>query len=233
LLAIPFRKTCTGDEHPGVKQIGPEDVFRLIEDVSFCVLVELVGVTPFRRFALSGTCFFVNMDLFLSLVEAAVPKGSVVFLRVAVLEGFVTMDGSVVMEGLAAVQGFEVVQGYVTMEGSASLGGSVATEGFEMVKGFVVMGGPGAMKGFAAMKGFEAVNGFVPVKGFVVMKGFALVKGFVAIKGFVVLMGLVGTGAFPFVCPLPFARFAHVLPQYGCTTAPSPYLGLFPQCLGG
>jgi hypothetical protein len=45
-------------------------------------------------------------------------------------------------------------------------------------------------------------------------------------KGPAELTGLAGTGAFIFATPLDFARFAHVLPQYGCTMGPSTYLGL-------
>jgi len=63
---------------------------------------------------------------------------------------------------------------------------------------------------------------------FVVFPGVVVMEAFAAM----VLMGLVGAGAFPFVYPLPFARFAHVLPQYGCTMTLSMYLGLFLQCLG-
>jgi hypothetical protein len=42
--------------------------------------------------------------------------------------------------------------------------------------------------------------------------------------------GLVGVDAFPVAGCLPFARLAHPLPQYGCTTSPSVYLGLILQC---
>jgi hypothetical protein len=47
------------------------------------------------------------------------------------------------------------------------------------------------------------------------------------------MTGLVEIGAFPFVSPLPPARFTHVLPQYGCAIVPSLFLGFFLQCLGG
>lgn len=55
---------------------------------------------------------------------------------------------------------------------------------------------------------------------------------FVILVGVVVLGGFVGTRTFLFVDTLLLARFAHVLPQYGCTTTPSLYLGFFLQCLG-
>lgn len=47
LLATPFRSTYTGDEHPGVSQVGPEDVIWLMEDVLFSVLFELVDKALF------------------------------------------------------------------------------------------------------------------------------------------------------------------------------------------
>ena len=80
---------------------------------------------------------------------------------------------------------------------------------------------------------FVARKGFVAVEGFVTMKGFLEVGGFVAMNGFVGLTGLTGVGVFPFTGPPPLARFAHVFPQYGCTTIPSLYLGLVLQYLGG
>jgi hypothetical protein len=55
------------------------------------------------------------------------------------------------------------------------------------------------------LRKFAGAGGFLFV-GFLV-----LVEAAVPI--FVVFTGLVGTGTFPFVGPLPFARFAHVLPQ--------------------
>jgi hypothetical protein len=51
--------------------------------------------------------------------------------------------------------------------------------------------------------------------GVVVLEVFVTMKGLVAVEGFVAMAGLVGIGAFPFAGPIPFARFAHVLPQYG------------------
>jgi len=83
------------------------------------------------------------------------------------------------------------------------------------------------------LNGFVAAEGPVVLEGFVVAEGPVVLKGFVAVEGPAVLIGLIGTGAFQLACTLPFARFAHVLPQYGCTMAPSAYLGLFLQCLGG
>jgi len=69
-------------------------------------------------------------------------------------------------------------------------------------------------------------------KGLAVFLGAVILEGLVAMKGFVVLAGLVETETFIFAAPLPVARFAHVLPQYGCTVTPSLYLGFFLQCFG-
>lgn len=76
----------------------------------------------------------------------------------------------------------------------------------------------------AAPKAFvlSAFPGMVGLMGFVVGM----------MKGFVYWTGLIGAGVFTFVGPLPFARFAHVLPQYGCSMTPSLYLGLLLQYLG-
>lgn len=67
----------------------------------------------------------------------------------------------------------------------------------------------------------------------VVFPRVVVLEGFVTMKGFVALTGLVGIGVFPFAGPLPFAMFAHVLPQYGCTMIPSLYFGRFLQYLRG
>jgi len=61
-------------------------------------------------------------------------------------------------------------------------------------------------------------SGFEPLAGVVVLE-------------FGVLKGFVGTGGFTFADPLPFASFAHVLPQYGYTVVPSSYCGFLLQCL--
>lgn len=68
-------------------------------------------------------------------------------------------------------------------------------------------------------------------KTFLPFAGVVVLEVFVGLE-FVVLMGLIGMGVIPFASPVPFASFAHVLPQYGCTMTPSLYLCLFLQCLG-
>jgi len=86
---------------------------------------------------------------------------------------------------------------------------------------------------FVDMDLFLVLVEVVVPKGFALFPGVVVLKGFVAIGGFVVLTGLIGTGVFLLACPLPFARFAHVLPQYGYTMVPLLYLGFLLQCLRG
>ena len=52
-------------------------------------------------------------------------------------------------------------------------------------------------------------------------------------EDFEVLTGWRGVDAFTSTGRQRFARFAHLIPQYGCTTAPSFHLGLSLQCFEG
>ena len=71
----------------------------------------------------------------------------------------------------------------------------------------------------------------VAFEGFVVFpEAVVLVEFAVRDRRFLDLTGAVRADVFPFASPSLFARFAHVLPQYGCTVAPSLYLGFFLQC---
>jgi len=87
--------------------------------------------------------------------------------------------------------------------------------GLVVPAGFVVFPWAERLKGFAATEEIVVLVGLVIPTGFVVFPLVVVLKGFLATEEFVVLTGLVGTGAFQLACTLPFARFAHVLPQYG------------------
>lgn len=97
--------------------------------------------------------------------------------------------------------------------------------GVEFLKGFV------ALVRVVVPKGFLLLVGVTILKGFVTLVEAVVLKGFVAPEEFAVLPRWAGMGTLPFAGPTPFARFAHVLPQYGWTMKPSLYLGFFLQCL--